>query len=156
MTDSQHYKNMVIHFMAIVRRVESVNYERTYTSHWSLLRSKALALTAWVVYYVLVKLLEKTYRSCQKRLYHLPQVSFCCYVFSYNKPDVKCMQISNQVQHKTDNVGTSRIPSYKRCTQLVYQIYTTAANTTRHSTHAVFCRVCSPDDEHYDARNMLS
>ena len=40
--------------------------------------------------------------------------------------------------------------------QLVSQIYTTAANTTRHSPHAVFCIVCSPDDEHNDARNMLS
>ena len=33
---------------------------------------------------------------------------------------------------------SSILPSYKRCTQLVSQIYTTAANTTRHSPHAVF------------------
>ena len=26
----------------------------------------------------------------------------------------------------------------------------------RHSPHAVFCIVCSPDDEHNDARDMLS
>jgi len=32
----------------------------------------------------------------------------------------------------------SRIPSFKQCTQLLSQLYTTAANTTRHSPHAVF------------------
>jgi len=48
------------------------------------------------------------------------------------------------------------IPSFTKCTQLVSQIYTTAANTTRHSPHAVFCIVCSPDEEHNDARNMLT
>ena len=45
---------------------------------------------------------------------------------------------------------------------LVYQLShsftqcTTAANTTRHTPHAVFYIVCSPDDGHNDARNMLS
>jgi hypothetical protein len=38
----------------------------------------------------------------------------------------------------------------------VSQLYTTAANTTRHTSHAVFYIVCSPDDGHNDARIMLS
>ena len=36
------------------------------------------------------------------------------------------------------------------------QICTTVANTTRHISHAVVYIVCSPDDGHNDARNMLS
>ena len=32
----------------------------------------------------------------------------------------------------------SRIPTFKQCTQLVSQLCTTAANTTRHTPHAVF------------------
>ena len=48
------------------------------------------------------------------------------------------------------------IPTFTKCTQLVSQLYTTAANTARHTPHAVFYIVCSPDDEHNDARNMLS
>jgi len=49
-----------------------------------------------------------------------------------------------------------RIPTFTQCTQLLSQLYTTATNTTRHSPHAVFCIVSSPDDENNDARNMLS
>ena len=38
----------------------------------------------------------------------------------------------------------------------VSQLCTTAANTTRHTPHAVVYIVCSPVDGHNDARNMLS
>ena len=43
------------------------------------------------------------------------------------------------------SVHTARVPT---CT--------TAANTTRHTPHAVVYIVCSPDDGHNDGRNMLS
>jgi hypothetical protein len=49
-----------------------------------------------------------------------------------------------------------RTPTFTQCTQLVSQLCTTAANTTIHTPHAVFYIVCSPDDGHNDARNMLS
>ena len=45
---------------------------------------------------------------------------------------------------------------FTQCTQLLSQLCTTAANTTRHTPHAVVYIVCSPDDGHNDARNMLS
>ena len=48
------------------------------------------------------------------------------------------------------------IPTITQCTQLVSKLCITAANTTRHTTHAVVYIVCSPDDGHNDARNMLS
>ena len=48
------------------------------------------------------------------------------------------------------------IPNFTQCTQLVSQLCTTAANTTRHIPHAVVYIVCSPDDGNNDARNMLS
>jgi len=48
------------------------------------------------------------------------------------------------------------IPTFTQCTQLVSQLGTTAANTTRYIPHAVVYIVCSPDDGHNDARNMLS
>ena len=48
------------------------------------------------------------------------------------------------------------IPNFTQCTQLVSQLCTTAANTTRPTPHAVVYIICSPDDGHNDARNMLS
>jgi len=48
------------------------------------------------------------------------------------------------------------IPTFTQCTQLVSQLCTTAANTTGHIPHAVVYIVCSPDDGHNNARNMLS
>jgi hypothetical protein len=51
---------------------------------------------------------------------------------------------------------TSHISTFTQCTQLMSQLCTTAANTTRHTTHAVIYIVSSPDDGHNDARNRLN
>ena len=51
-----------------------------------------------------------------------------------------------------------RIGTRAVCTvwKLVYQLSHSAANTTRHTPHAVVYIVCSPDYGHNNARNMLS
>ena len=60
-----------------------------------------------------------------------------------------------QLSHSAHSSCPNSIPTFTQCTQLVYQLCTTAANTTRHSPHTVLYIVCSPDDGHNDARNML-
>jgi len=49
-----------------------------------------------------------------------------------------------------------QIPAFTQCAQLVSWLHTTAASTYRLTPDARFYTVCSPDDGHNDARNMLS
>ena len=64
----------------------------------------------------------------------------------------QCTQLVSQLC--TTAANTTK--TFTQCIQLVSQLCTTAANTTRHTPLAVVYIVCSPDDEHNDARNMLS
>ena len=61
-----------------------------------------------------------------------------------------------ELGHELCALCESWYTTFTQCTHIVSQPCTTAANTTRHTTHAVVYIVCSPDDGHNDARNMLN